>query len=213
MYLLEKHFKSLCEELSHLIEQEGWVVRPYQNENVPFFKSLPEEMKSPVCAELSEYLKICKRSQAAGHSITDARLLIREAQDHHGFYFDEDLHKVIEKGDVVEFYKLNHMQIFRTFSYFEYTSYTIEDVYCRPWYSLYERDEKITEKILQMAEPVFLGEQRTPLFLDVGSHLISERSSLEKLKLRNKANWIAALYKDKKQIGYVNVIRVEALRN
>lgn len=211
MDVLAQKFITLSKQLSFLVEQEGWVVRPYQNESLPFFSVLAEEQKIATCDELTDYLKICTQTQAAGHHISDARFLVNEAREHHGFYFHEDVNKLIEKGDVVEFYKTNHMQIFRTFNYFEFTSYTIEDIYCRPWFSLYERDKEITEKILTLAAPVFNGQQLTPLFLDVGVHLITERASLERLQLRNKANWIAPLYKDEDLVGYVNVLRVEAL--
>ncbi|MDG0816087.1 hypothetical protein [Bdellovibrio svalbardensis] len=211
MHVLAKQFKILSEELSDLIEKEGWVVRPYQMDSLPFFSALSDEMKQSVCEELKEYLGICRQTQAAGHSISDARFLVNEAREHHGFYFHEDVNKLIEKGDVVEFYTSNHLQIFRTFNYFEYTSYTIEDIYCRPWFSLYERDDEVTKRILEMAVPVFAGKQLTPLLLDVGVHLITERYSLERLQLRNKANWIAPLFKDEDQIGYVNVLRVEPL--
>ncbi len=212
MHVLAKQFKFLSEELSALIEKEGWVVRPYQSESLPFFHALSEEMKHAACDELAEYLTICRLTQSSGNSIADARFLVRQAREHHGFYYHEDVDKVIEKGDVVEFYRTNHLQIFRTFSFFEYTSYTIEDIYCRPWFALYERDASVTEKMLAMGEPVFTGKQLTPISVDLGHHLITERASLERLQLRNVANWVAApLFKGDEQVGYVSVLRVEPL--
>lgn len=212
MGVLVKRFLEKSEELSHLIEKEGWVVRPYQSSALPYFRSLPDDVQHAACNELEKYLEICAEAQAAGHAIKDARLLVNYALKYNGLYFNEDVYKILEPGDVVEFYNLNHTQIFRTFNYFEYTSYTIEDIYCRPWFTLYERDENVTQKIIEMATPVFTGENLGVVFLDVGTHLITERSSLEKLQLRNKGNWVAPLFDENDvQIGYVNVLRVEPL--
>lgn len=206
-----RNFLKLSEELSRLIESEGWAVRPYQSSTLPFFKGLSEEQAYLAEKQLSDYLKICQNTRADGHPIKDARFLVRKALEYYGFSFHEDVFTLIETGHVVEFYNMTHFQMFRTFNYFEYSSYTIEDMYCRPWFTLYERDQQINEKLLALGTPILLSDVKGPTHLDVGAHLITERASLERLQIRNKSTWMAPLFKGDQKVGYVAIQKVEPL--
>ncbi|HEX7673274.1 MAG TPA: hypothetical protein VF412_03835 [Bdellovibrio sp.] len=205
-----KMFLSFSEELSHLIENEGWAVRPYQSSTLPYFQALSDDLQDGVLKQIQDYLLICKKTMAEGYPIKDARFLVNKALEHYSMSFHEDVDELIEEGHAVEFYSLNHMQIFRTFNCFEYTSYTIEDMYCRPWYSLYEREDKIAEQLMVLAAPVLRGEYDGIMRLEVPPHFITERASLERLQMLCESVWVAPLHDEKAQTGYICIQQVKS---
>ncbi|MBO9667234.1 MAG: hypothetical protein J7501_10530 [Bdellovibrio sp.] len=201
-------FKKLSEELSRLIEKEGWLVRPYASSQLKHFMSLEKEEQNWVIHRLEDYLAICKKVHRAGRPLKDARFLVEEGLRHYNFSCDLKVESIIKPSYVVEFYGKDHRQIFRTFNYFEFTSYTLEEIYCRPWYVLYQRDEEVTRQLIESVEPIIEDQIMDPVFFDMPEHSIDERTSLEKLRMMAKEIAVTPLVQTKKLVGYLNVIQV-----
>lgn len=208
---LSRRFHALSEQLSGLIEREGWGVLPYKMLSLPFFRQLTTDQKQLVVRQLADYISICERVQADGLSIKNSLFLVKKALQHYSVHVHDDVMKLIQDRYVVEFYNMNHLQMFRTFNFFEFTSYTIEDIYCRPWYSLFDRDPHITEKLLSEGMPLLMSDFRGPSHLNVPAHYLTERDSLEGLMMLVKSTWVAPLFKGNEKIGFVNILDVESV--
>jgi hypothetical protein len=172
------------------------------------FLSLEREEQQWIIHRLEDYLTICKRVHRAGHPVKNARFLVEESLRHFNFTCDLKVEALIKPDYVVEFYGKDHRQIFRTFNYFEFTSYTIEEIYCRPWYVLYERDEAVTQQLIESVGPILEDQKMDPVFFDMPEHSIEERTSLERIKMMAKEIAVTPLIQKNNLIGYLNVIQV-----
>lgn len=198
------NFRNLSEELCQLIEAEGLSVRPYKIPTLPYFLQLTEEQKSSVLQHLQSYLDICRMVRAKKHSLKETTFFVKTALEYFGFEVDKKVFDSIDLDTMVEFYSLNHTQIFRTLHFFEYSSYTLEDIYCRQWIHLYDRDPGVSQEFLRCAESLVLGSEQI-IVPDIGEHFLVERASLEKLKFKAKTLCIAKLEKDHKVAALLNV--------
>lgn len=201
-------FRTLCEELSRLIEQEGWVVRPYSHPAMNFFKQLSPREREWAVNRLQDYLNICRQAHRSGNFIKDARFLVRQGLKHFDFSCDVKVEDYIQSKYVVEFYGLDHRQIFRTFNFFEFTSYTIEDMYCRLWFDLYRREESVTKFLFESVGPMMSGQSLDPVYFTTEEHIVEERASLEMLRFWVKEYCVTPLIHKNALRGYLTILQV-----
>lgn len=192
---LRDRFRTLCESLALLLEHEGMAVRPYANENLIFFQMLSPESQDEAIELLEDYLATAKLVLKDKHSLKESRYFVQKALE----YFELSAHPEFvaaaqDPRRISEFYSLKGTQFFRTFNYFEMTSYTLEDIYCRQWVDLYERPEGLTSQMLAgIAELVEKNSSQTLINIDT-AHFIQERISLERLITNCQGLHITPLY-------------------
>lgn len=204
-------FRALCEELSYLIEKEGWVVRPYSHPEMNFFRKMTSAERQGTINRLKDYLQICRQTHQSGNQIKDARLLVRQGLKHFGFSCDVKVEDYIQSQYLVEFYGLDHRQIFRTFNFFECTSYTVEDLYCRHWFDLYKRDDAVNKAMFDSVVPILSGEMKEPRYFNNPEHIVEERSSLEKLRYWAKEHCVCPLNQGEMVRGYLTILHVRPI--
>lgn len=180
-------FKKYAEELCAFIEQEGWAVRPYHQDSLPFFLQLNEFQRGTTIELLRQYLEICERVYSRGRRLKDMPFFVETALDYYGYsIFPQTMGRLrAEPNKMVEFYSDKHTQFFRSLNFFEFTSYTIEDLYCRQWVHLYDREEAMILRILKKANAVLAGQCEAPLAV-LEPHILKERLSLERLQVEMK---------------------------
>ena len=160
---------------------------------------------------LEDYLNICRQAYRAGDVIKDARFFVRQGLKHFNFSYDTAVEDHIEPQCVVEFYGLDHRQIFRTFNFFEFTSYTVEDLYCRFWFDLYRRDEQVTKDLFESVVPMISGKSMESVyFFNASEHIVEERASLEMLRFWVKACCVTPLIHNEVLRGYLTIIQVRS---
>jgi hypothetical protein len=199
-------FRKLTEELSSLLEKEGMLVRPYSNPGLQFFQAMPEKQQLETISGLRHYLEASKRVRRAGRSLKDAKFFVDVALEYYGFVPHPDFEKLAFQPDVViEFYSMAGMQLFRTFNYFEFTSYTLEDIYCRQWMHLYERPDAIVKNMFEDIEQM-LKTNDLMKTLSYGAHTIKERVSLERLEVVCEGIHVSALSKENQVVGLTSLV-------
>ncbi|WP_374073932.1 hypothetical protein [Bdellovibrio bacteriovorus] len=187
------------------------MVRPYNQESLPFFRQLSVEEQLRSVTNLQNYISICHTVHQEGGKLEDASLFVRKALQFYGYKYDEAPLKDLADEYLTEFYSLStHIQLFRTISYFEYASYTIEDIYSRPWIHLYDRDPVVSEKLVNLLMPFTQGSKET-VYVDVQEHLLIEKASLERLAVNVKVLYIVPLLKEDKTDAYLVVARCHPL--
>ncbi|WP_413943123.1 hypothetical protein [Bdellovibrio sp. HCB-162] len=194
---LSQRFKVHSENICALIGETGLVIRPYSNSSLSFFALLPNEEQLQVIRDLQIYYQICLDVKMEGGSLRDPRRFTEKALLRQGLEADSFILDQIRPNHLVEAYSFSQTQIFRTLLFFEVCSYTLEDLYCRKWYNLYERmveDQRSLEQTLK----TFMTDISKPLEVHNKEHVIKERDSLERLAIRNQMLWMAPLKKDGK---------------
>lgn len=207
MSQLTNRFRALSENLCQLLEKEGLVVRPYHLASLPFFQALTDEEKLPAIEYLERYYDLCLHTKKQRGDLREGRVLIEEALDYFKLEVDRRIFDLVAPRHVFEFYSPNQTQYFRTINFFEYTSYTIEDLYSRSWFHLYERDEKITSRILELAHLILEKKDVGILVPEIPEHMLLERASLEKLKVPVQIICLAPLKRDGNTVGILCVVR------
>jgi hypothetical protein len=74
-------------------------------------------------------------------------LLLRRALKKFGLEASSRFWKTIEKGQVVEFYGENMIQLYRSFNFFSLTGYSLLDMSVFEWYCLWHRPKAVLESI------------------------------------------------------------------
>ncbi|WII73732.1 hypothetical protein QJS83_07565 [Bdellovibrio sp. 22V] len=207
---LATQFRALSEELCRFIEEEGLAVRPYATPTLPYFFQLDEETQKEVVGRLSDYLNICRSVYKEGHQLKESSFFIRKALEYYGYEYNPNLFEFLRNGrDVGEFYTLHHTQFFRTLNYFEFTSYTIEDIYCRQWIHLYQRDEEISQLMFTKITTLVKENPQGSLYFS-HPHVLKERASLERIELHINGHHISCLRKDGEVQALTSIISCEA---
>lgn len=204
-------FRKLTEELSSFLENEGVVVRPYSSPQMHYFKKMSEEQQRETVSGLKHFLNAAKRVLLHGKSLKEAEFFVKTALNYFGVEPHPEFQvRAYDVDVVVEFYSLKGIQLFRTFNYFEFTSYTLEDIYCRPWHDLYERPESFSENMFGEIERMLSGGDPKESLL-FGSHTIKERLSLERLEVFCDGMHVAPLIRGGKIVAISSLVSCRPL--
>lgn len=187
-------FRAYSQQITDVIWEEGIAFRPYAHPSLPYFHRLPALEQEDVLNKLKLFVQICLAVKNAGASLKDNRAMVAKALLAFDLTAKEDDLKLIQPYHLVEFYNRSDLQIFRSFRYFELFSYTIEDIYCRKWLQLYDRNqEDQTAMTAAVLEFVNLP-NKTAVNVHLPEHKIKERESLERLITYNQTQWLIPLY-------------------
>lgn len=184
------------------------MVRPYSHPAMNFFKLLPPQDQQGAINRLEDYLNICRQTHRSGDLIKDARLFVHQGLKHFKMSWDTKVEDCIQSQSLVEFYGLDHRQTFRTFNFFEFTSYTVEDIYCRFWFDLYRRNDEVNKTLFESVGPMFSGESLASVYFDADEHLVEERASLEMLRFWVKPSCVTPLMQQGTLRGYLTIVQV-----
>lgn len=207
MLALTNQFRSLSENLCRILELEGLLVRPYHSASLPYFQTLTLSEQQQALELLENYCAVCEEAQASGSSILMGREVVTKALQYFGLEVDAKVFDYLEPLCVYEFYSVKQTQFFRTANFFEFNSYTIEDIYCRNWMSLYGRDEELTAEIFKFANQILSGETKEVVYPTMPEHFVIERASIEKLKTQVRFECFAPLTRNGETVGILSIVR------
>ena len=192
---LRNSFYKYAKSLSDLARSVGIDLQPVSSPSLPYFSSLPSENKRGVIRAITQYLEICEATIASGHSLLDSRRITWNALKALGLTPCSDFLDKIGDGDIIEIYDTQNLQIFRNFEFFQLCSYTIEEIYCRPWTTLFKRiDETITTQIVSTVERIVTENKRQTYTLNIPEHIVEEADSPFRLRMNVKLKYLSPLY-------------------
>ena len=175
---LAESFRVFARTLATIGESYGVLIRTYHSEELPYFSKLSSIDQETAVTRLSQYVSICQDVVAGGGSLRSSRTFVWRALKEMGLLPDSDLFTRIEEDEIIEIYNLDHIQIFRNLPFFEYCSYTLEDLYARPWHQLFLRDEPgITQKIISIVTESAARVNRKMVVTHLGQQVTREVNS------------------------------------
>ena len=155
-----------------------------------------------------EYLKfnidIIREMNKSGESPRDTKTFLWRALKKLNFVPPADLMTMIKDEYVVEIYLLDEIQIFRNVRFLEITSFTIEELLCRPWYHLVGRDWRVTLKMFRKTVLFRLGGIKTAVPWGVGAHYMYEKDTPERLEFTVEMKHFIPIRKNGKLVGIVS---------
>lgn len=190
------------------LESKGKRVQPFLSESLPYFNSLSEELQGQVLNRLSFFNEVCSNVVLAGGDLNNPRVMLWHALQSLKFIFPSDLFNYISDESVVEIYDQENIQIFRNLRFFDFTSYTLEDLLCRPWVELFSRVDKVQVGLITEAiRSIYDNKVKTILPMShIGHNHIIETSSPFKLHVDAVLDYLSPIFNRSHQlVGYIAI--------
>jgi len=209
---LNQDFMSLTEDLSRWLAVEGIRCRPY-TPGLPHFSVLPVAKRQDIVSAVRFYHELCQEQVNEGYKITDSLVFTWRALNKLGLVPRSDLFSKVTDEDILEVYSGDGRQLYRNFRFFDFCSYTMEELYSLEWWSLYKRDEAITEKLYEIVGRIFTGEVEGTVIPDCAPHIVSETSSSEKIHMVYEPRMISPLYHNRVVSAVIAIVRAQIIKN
>lgn len=169
---------------------------PYVNESLPYFSLCSVERKKNILGNLKANVEIYDSYlyESSGQKPTNPSALLWRALQQLELRPSGSLFSFISPDDVIEIHLIDGTQIFRNLAFFDYCSYSLEELYCCSWNDLYSHSSQALAKLMELDRKMFLGEIRDVTALDFGSHIIKELRSPLKYQINAKMKYLAPLF-------------------
>nr|BFD60039.1 hypothetical protein CKG001_21460 [Bdellovibrio sp. CKG001] len=210
--ILSREFKTISEDICRMLATEGKSIVPYLP-GLPYYSKLPTAGKKQVVETLRFYQELCHSQLAEGYRINDSLSFTWRAFRRLGLVPRAELFSHMVDEDIVEIYSEDHIQLFRNFTFFDFCSYTLEELHTNEWWALFERDEEITTKIIEEVRKVFSEEVRETFAPDIPKHVLREIRSAERLCQSMEIRRMSPLYRNRKVAAVIVLEKVEMLQN
>lgn len=98
----------------------------------------------------------------------------------------------IGPDDFIEVYNPQGIQIYRSWNFFKFCRYTIDEVLSNHWIDLYERPEFVERKILDLM-PSFFSKSSAMIPFNIAEHVVTEKKLNPSYKYANKLKFVCPL--------------------
>ena len=186
-----RRFHFLLGEIASKLELYG-IYRSAYSSN-PVFLDLEPDVRQRIVTSLEREVRVLKSLSSAQTDMDFDRKFIWRSMLDMNILPHKDFWKYYNKNCVVEFYNSHGIQLFRNFNFYHFCSYTIEDVYTRTLFDLYERDKKINDLITHRSLPFFLRDVKTSVNPEIPDHCLVEKNSDKENKIRMRINRLVPL--------------------
>ncbi|MNJ94622.1 hypothetical protein D3C87_123240 [compost metagenome] len=205
-------FKALAEKLCRMLESEGVLCKPYR-EGLPYFTKLTEYQQKEAIRNLGFYVDLCREQMLDGYKLSDNLSFTWRAFRKLNLIPRSDLFQMVSDEDVLEIYSSDSRQLYRNLRFYEHCSYSLEELYSLEWWSLFHRDEHITASLMESAAMVLNGECEGHVYPTVGTHVVRELCSEEKLANIYEPRLLSPLFCNKKVEGIFAAVRLVSVEN
>ena len=202
----------LIEEYVVIANDSGIKIKPFSSKALSDFDQYPEQIQLTI-------LENFKKSFSAVTEINNSQIHLKDTQKSLWRIFRKfnlkptsDLFTVIDQNDVVEVYLKDNVQWYRSFNYFDYTSYSLSDLICYPWTELVEHENDHTAHFMEIAQGIFKNEIKETQFLKLGPSISHEKFSEKRFTARAEAKAISPIMnQDGTNEGLIVVWSIEIL--
>ena len=159
------------ERICALAQARGVSVRPYSVDALVYFNGFTAPKQNDILTGLKAYEEILARNpKQAGE-----KEMVLSALAQFGLKLgDGDFFSILAEDDVIEIYTPQGLLLYRNFTAYKYTSYSLLDLIVYEWFELYERDRQLIDEMLNHTREILLTGTRTERFR-TPPHLIRER--------------------------------------
>jgi PAS domain-containing protein len=192
---MERELKQALIRFCKLAKKFGRELQPYREETWVKFRSLAPAIQSAVFEKFMTYHLLCEKAAGEGIDIADDRSLIWWAIRDFGLRPPSNLFDTIVQGDILEIYNSEGIQIFRNWAFFEFSGYSIGDIFVYTWDELYLRDKQIIADVTTKVEQLLTGQIKQAILSGVPSHRIIERFSPRRKVMELTMKYFSPLYK------------------
>jgi len=199
---INEEFMTIALNISEMLQAEGKTVRPFVP-GLPHFSKLSTDRKLHIIQQVRFYQELCQSQLSEGFKINDNFSFTWRAFGRLGLSPSKDFFSYVQGEDIIEIYSKDQIQLFRNFAFFDCCSYTLEELHSYEWWTLFERDEKHTQMILEDAAKTLSGEIRETFTPNIPVHTLREANSAENFLMNIEIRCMAPVYRNKKVDGLI----------
>ena len=131
-------FLSQLNQLAGLLQSMGYKVIPYRDTDLPLYRALSPHQQKEVMKNLKAYCLALADGLLDEEELNSTRLAWRFLVGV-GYFPNEELFDTLREELYVQIYNADQFQIFRSLSFFEHCSLSLEEILCRPWWQVWKR--------------------------------------------------------------------------
>jgi len=87
---------------------------------------------------------------------------------------DYNLDEILDETDVIEIYDVNHIQMYRSFNFFQYCSYSFEEIFTNEWWRLFQRSIFVTKKLVEVGVNAINNQINEIQYVNCPDHWVDE---------------------------------------
>lgn len=175
-------FRSLALRYQAIGAKEGIKIIPFESPDLPHFqKATPEEKKAAIDF-LEVIVNIHEETLAHGEKVSNSKKLLWRALNRFSLVPPSDLFEKFEDKDIIVIYNNDQKVIFWSIQFFNFLSFTVEQLFTIHWYKFTERTPENQAYLYQMAMDVIQGKIKEPFNPHIPPHEVQELNTLENLR-------------------------------
>lgn len=175
-------FRELALRYTEIGAREGIRILPYQSPDMPYFQKATPEQRSRAITYLKTIVDIHEETIAAGDKPINSRRLIWRALGKLSLVPGPDIFENFSDEDSVIIYNDEQTMIFWNLQFFNYISFTVEQMFFCPWHEFTKRSDEIHQKLYDMAVNVITGKTTKNFIPGVPGHEVQEINTPESLR-------------------------------
>lgn len=152
--LLFDEFKNLCILFRQKSLQHGVRFRDFSEDCRLKFRELSDLQKKELLEKLRSMLRV-PHLENSFRVDSEKKSLLYVLQSLNLSCPVSDFTKYLQQDDIVEVFNDEGVQIYRSWSYYRFTSYTIEELMLYDWNTLYERPVFIINRLMSLMPKIF----------------------------------------------------------
>lgn len=177
----------------------GLVSAVPRRESLEQFKSAGHERQKEVIRDILEAessfsdLSTLVQPEASKLSLAAEKLMVRQFIFRKGWQIaDSSIFDLIDEDDIIEVFNDKGVQIYRSWSFFKFCSYSVVDLVSSDWNTLFARPSWIVEQLMKLVPAVFAPGAVTMPY-NVDEYLVRERISEKRNTLLFKMKYVSPL--------------------
>lgn len=191
---LRSRFRDAVSSLAKLAAEEGVSLVPFHEFSLPIFSALGDEARGTAVRDAEEMNSLWRETRQGGGTLSNSRQLLWRFLSRMKLHIPADFLELYRDDWVIEIYNRDGLQIFRSFSVFRFTSFSLEELLSIPWWERYHRENEDHGFLLEIQKGIFDGEIRGCLQPASRPHLLKEVGSAEELHLDFDAKLFAPVF-------------------
>lgn len=198
-------FVNLLQLIQGYYEMAGLPVEAFDNPSVPHFSALFEDRQIQLVNALEAQVSIIEDHLRQYKDLDDSVMIILAFLRKMNWTTPPELMSIVDAHDYLAIYSRFNYMLFLSPNHFRLTSYTLEDLYCRPPLELFRRPATIESILVKRLLKVSDGrEHKIIMNDDIPPHAISEAFSRERRQGVVRAKGYAPVFLNDESIGFLS---------
>jgi len=210
---VKTEFIVLSLRLQQILAHEQFYFTPFENAELPYFSNLSLVQQSQIIEQVKTLIELGEELQLHGNKLSASADLIRIFFKKFKLYTPSWVIDSITEEDIVDVYNVESRLIVASLNLFEICTFSMEELFCRPWAELFAREGDTHIQIYQLCRALLNGEVTAPVDMtNIPQHKVREAYSSADSYALLQPRIFSPVYADDKIFGFLSINRIIDLK-